>query len=46
MGRVSFVAWLFVMSIASIVIAVGERSFGWFVGGLVLLFVAFYDSRR
>ncbi len=46
MGRTSFVAWLFIMSIACVVIAIGDRSLGWFVGGVVLSAVAFYARKK
>jgi len=46
MGRVSFVAWLFVMAIASLVLAIGERSLGWFLGAIVLAFVASYARKQ
>jgi hypothetical protein len=46
MGRASFVAWLFVTAAACVVIAIGERSFGWLIGGLVLFSLAIYARRQ
>jgi hypothetical protein len=46
MGRVTFVALLFVMSLACIVIAIGERSFGWVVGAVVFFFASFYARKQ
>lgn len=40
MGRLSFVIWLHVMAMACGVIALTERSWAWFIGGIVLLVVA------
>lgn len=45
-GRLSFVAWLFVMAIACLVLAGTNKSLGWLVGGVVLLFVAVYAMRQ
>jgi hypothetical protein len=33
---------LFVMAIACVVLAIGERSFGWFIGGIVFAGVAMF----
>jgi ABC-type branched-subunit amino acid transport system permease subunit len=45
-GRLSFVAWLFVMAIASLVLAGTNKSLGWLVSGIVLLCVATYAMRQ
>ena len=45
-GRLSFVAWLFVMAISCLVIAATSSSLGWFVGGVTLLGVAIYAMRQ
>jgi len=45
-GRLSFVAWLFVMAIACLVLAGTNKSLGWLVGGIVLLGVAIYAARQ
>ncbi len=37
-----FVAWLYITAIACVVVAIGDRSFGWLVGGLVAFAVARY----
>lgn len=46
MGRASFVACLFVMAVACVVIAIGDRSFAWLIGGFVLVFLAIYARRQ
>ena len=46
MGRVSFVAWLVVMAVASLLIAVTNKSWGWFAGAIVLAVVAGYARRQ
>jgi len=45
-GRLSFVAWLFIMAISCLILAVTNSSLGWLVGGIVLLFVAIYAARQ
>ena len=45
-GRLSFVAWLFVMAISCLVLAGAKSSLGWLVGGVVLLSVAIYAMRQ
>jgi hypothetical protein len=45
-GRLSFVAWLFVMAIACFIIGGTGSSLGWLVGGVVLLSVAVYAMRQ
>jgi hypothetical protein len=46
MGRTSFVTWLFVMSAACVLIAVGDRSWGWLVGAIVFASVAMFARRQ
>lgn len=46
MGRISFVAWLFIAAIACLVIAAADFSPGWLIGGIVLLSVAIYALRQ
>jgi hypothetical protein len=45
-GRLSFVAWLFVMAISCLVLAGAKSSLGWLVGGVVLLSGAIYAMRQ
>ena len=45
-GRLSLVAWLFVMAISCLVLAGAKSSLGWLVGGVVLLSVAIYAMRQ
>jgi hypothetical protein len=45
-GRLSFVAWLFVMAISCLGLAVAKWSPGWLIGGVVLLSVATYAVRQ
>lgn len=45
MRRILFVPLLFVMAAACVVIAVADRSWGWFFGGGVFLSVAIYARR-
>jgi hypothetical protein len=40
------VAWLFISAIACIVLAVTNKSLGWLVGSVVLLFVAMYARKQ
>lgn len=46
MRPTSFVAWLFVMAAACIVIAIGDRSGSWLIGGLVLFSVAMFARHK
>ena len=46
MGRVSFVAWLYVMAVASLFLAIGNKSWGWFAGAIVLAVVAGYARKQ
>ena len=46
MGRMSFVTWLFIMAISCLFLAVVNFSFGWLIGGVVLLSVAIYAKRQ
>lgn len=46
MGRISFVAWLFVMAAACVLIAIGDRSWGWLIGGIVFFAVANMARRQ
>lgn len=46
MGRTAFVAWLFVTAAACVVIAIGDRSLGWLIGGIVLFSVAVFARRQ
>jgi hypothetical protein len=45
-GRLSFVAWLFVMALSCLVLAATKASLGWLAGGVVFLFVAVYAVRQ
>lgn len=38
MGRVTFVAMLYIMAAACVVIAIGDRAWGWAVGAIAFLF--------
>jgi 1,4-dihydroxy-2-naphthoate octaprenyltransferase len=40
MGRISFVAVLYIMAAACVVIAVGGRSWGWLIGAVLFFVVA------
>jgi polyferredoxin len=46
MGRISFVAMLFVMALACIGIAISSSSWGWAIGGIVFLFVGNFARRQ
>lgn len=46
MRPIPFVAMLFVMAAACVVIAIGGRSLGWFMGGLVLFAVGMFARRQ
>lgn len=45
MGRTTFVAWLYVMAAACVVIAIGDRAWGWLIGGGIFFGVA-HVARR
>ena len=45
-GRLVFVAWLFVMAIACFIVAGTNSSLGWFIGGVSFLAVAIYARRQ
>lgn len=45
-GRLSFVAWLFIMAMSCLVLAGIKSSLAWLVGGIVLLSVAIYAMRQ
>lgn len=45
MGRITFVAMLYIMAAACVVIAFGDRAWGWAVGA-VTFFLAAQFSRR
>lgn len=46
MGRTAFVAWLYIMAAACVVIAIGDRAWGWLIGGIVLYFIARLARRQ
>lgn len=46
MGRITFVAMLFVMAAACVIVAIGDRSWGWLVGSFVFISVAVMALRR
>jgi len=46
MRRFAFVITLFLMAAASLILGLGQGSPGWFIGGVVLLVVAFYALKR
>lgn len=46
MGKLTFVAWLFIMAFACFALAVGKSSAAWFLGSIVLLAVGVYASRQ
>lgn len=46
MGRMSFVAMLFVMALACLAIALSTSSWGWAIGGVVFLTVGVYARRQ
>ena len=45
-GKLSFVAWLFIMAMSCLVLAGIKSSLAWLVGGIVLLSVAIYAMRQ
>lgn len=46
MGRISFVAMLFVMGLACLGIALSSASWGWAIGGIAFLSVGIFARRR
>ena len=46
MRRIAFVICLFVMAAAALLLGLIEGSLGWFIGGVVLLAVAFLARKR
>jgi hypothetical protein len=46
MDRALFVAWLFIMAGACVLAAIGDQSFGWLIGGIVLFSIAIYARRQ
>lgn len=46
MGRIAFVAWLYIMAAASVIIALGDRSWGWALGAIAFFFFAQYSRRQ
>lgn len=40
-----FVIWLFIMAACCVVIALGDRSWGWLIGGIVFFAVAIWAQR-
>lgn len=45
-GRLAFVAWLFIMAFSCLILAGTNSSLGWLVGGIALLSVAIYAMRQ
>lgn len=45
-GRLSFVAWVFITAIACLILAGTNSSLGWLIGGVVLLSLAIYAMRQ
>jgi len=46
MKRVSFVIWLYVMAMASLVAAIAGKSIGWLVGSVIIFAVARLGRRK
>jgi hypothetical protein len=46
MGRMSFVAWLFIVAASCLILAVVNSSLAWLIGGAVLFSVAIYAFRQ
>lgn len=46
MGRFTFVAMLYIMAIASVVAAFGDRSWGWAIGAIAFFLVAQFARRQ
>lgn len=40
MGRATFTAWLYIMALACLGIAIGDKKWGWLVGSVIFLVVA------
>jgi 1,4-dihydroxy-2-naphthoate octaprenyltransferase len=40
MGKATFTAWLYIMAVACVAIAVGGKTWGWLIGAVVFLAVA------
>ena len=40
MGRATFVAWLYIMAVACLAIAMGDKKWGWVAGAVIFLVVA------
>lgn len=45
-GRLTFVAWLFIVSFSCFVVAATNSSTGWFAGGIAILLVAIFAKRQ
>ncbi len=46
MKKASFVVWLYITAIAALVIAIGDKSFGWLVGSAIIFSVARLARRK
>lgn len=46
MKKASFVVWLYITAVCALVIAIGDKSFGWLLGSVVLFFVARMARRK
>ena len=46
MGRTTFVAMLYIMTAACVVIAIGDHSLGWAIGAVAFFFVAQFARRQ
>jgi hypothetical protein len=46
MGRTSFVAWLYIMAGACVLIALGDRAWGWLMGAIIFFAVADLARRQ
>ena len=40
MGKATFTAWLYIMGVACVAIAVGDKKWGWLIGAVVFFAVA------
>jgi len=40
MGKATFTAWLYIMAVACLAIAMGDKAWGWVAGAVVFLVVA------
>jgi 1,4-dihydroxy-2-naphthoate octaprenyltransferase len=45
MGRATFTAWLYIMGVACVAIAIGDKKWGWLIGA-VIFFVVAETARR